>query len=296
MKDKPIPYAKDKDMNYENYIATCPHQHCKFQNIFNRVSDLKTVEPIVFKQVACLKPSCKKQFIINGDLVSENYEYLIKDCYDLLKIKRYMYCILNLCQACEMFFVRAIEVKLIYQPFKDKVFSDDCDQFNDLCKKLYTKIKDYTFENLKRIFFDLYFGFSDFYVDEFKLPLTIEKLCTVINENYTITLNAPNNSLGRLNELLMNPNFYDILKAKKPNMSISNKITALVDKTKDYRNRSFSDLNYDEKSNIKRLNRLLLEETYPQETPKSLYLNNKVFQSIESIEDYINTIDCPLCL
>lgn len=154
MKDKLIPYAKDKDMNYENFIATCPH--CGFQNIFNRVSDLKTVEPIGFKQVTCLKSSCKKQFNINGDLVSENYEYLIMDCYDLLKNKRYMYCILNLCQACEMFFVRAIEVKLIYQPFKDKVFPDDCDQFNDLCKKLHTKIKDYCFKGLQNVFFDLY--------------------------------------------------------------------------------------------------------------------------------------------
>ena len=154
MKDKPIPYAKDKDMNYENFIATCPH--CGFQNIFNRVSDLETVEPIGFKQVICLNSSCKKQFNINGDLVSENYAYLIMDCYDLLKNKRYMYCILNLCQACEMFFVRAIEVKLIYQPFKDKVLPDDCDQLNDLCKKLHTKIKDYPFKSLQRVFFDLY--------------------------------------------------------------------------------------------------------------------------------------------
>ena len=154
MKDKPIPYAKDKDMNYENFIATCPH--CGFQNIFNRVSDLETVEPIGFKQVICLNSSCKKQFNINGDLVSENYVYLIMDCYDLLKNKRYMYCILNLCQACEMFFVRAIEVKLIYQPFKDKVLQRDCDQLNDLCKKLHTKIKKYPFGSLQHVFFDLY--------------------------------------------------------------------------------------------------------------------------------------------
>ena len=82
MKDKPIPYAKDKDMNYENFIATCPH--CGFQNIFNRVSDLETVEPIDFKQVICLNSSCKKQFNINGDLLSENYAYFIMDCYDLM--------------------------------------------------------------------------------------------------------------------------------------------------------------------------------------------------------------------
>lgn len=117
-----------------------------------------------------------------------------------------------------------------------------------------------------------YNGSSHFYAGEFVLPLTIEKLCEVINnDNYNVTLQATINTIDWLNELLMITGFYDILNVKRPNSSFSKNITNLVDKTKDYRNKRFSDLNKDERDNIKRLNRLLLEETYPQETPKSQY-------------------------
>ena len=40
---------------------------------------------------------------------------------------------------------------------------------------------------------------------------------------------------------------------KKPNSSFSKNITDLVDKTKDYRNKNFSDLTSDEQNNIKDL-------------------------------------------
>lgn len=116
-------------------------------------------------------------------------------------------------------------------------------------------------------------GSSDFSVDKFKTPLAIEKLCKVINDdNYNISLNVPINTLDWLNELLKVPDFYDILHAEKPNTNFSKNITDLVDKTKDYRNKGFSLLNNDEQGSIKRLNRLILEKTYPQETPKSLCL------------------------
>lgn len=71
------------------------------------------------------------------------------------------------------------------------------------------------------------------------------------------------------------PNFYDILYAKKTNMDFSKNIADLVSTTKDYRNKSFSNLNSGEQNNIKRLNRLLLKETYPQETP-----NNPIKESV----------------
>lgn len=155
--------------------------------------------------------------------------------------------------------------------------------------KLFTKESWKTFRDYIKKSIEEFSGFNDdiFCVDEFKLPLSIEKLCRVINnENYNIPLNAPNNTLDWLNELLKMPNFYDILKAKKPNMSFSNiKITESVDKTKDYRNKSFSNLNNSEQSNIKRLNRLLLEENYSQETPKDHFKN----LMIEKIGDFNRT-------
>src|SRR3989304_2565013 len=104
-------YARKITSNYENIIAECPC--CKSENIFNRVSDIKTVEPIDFKEVKCFKSKCRQKFNINRDLTNERYEYLIFDCKGLLKMKRYMYCIINLCQACEAFFMKGIEIKLL---------------------------------------------------------------------------------------------------------------------------------------------------------------------------------------
>lgn len=121
-------------------------------------------------------------------------------------------------------------------------------------------------------------GSSDFSVGEFKLPLTIEKLCkTIVDDNYNVSIQAPINTIDWLNELLKVPNFYDILHVKKPNINFPKSITDLVDKTKDYRNKNFSDLNKDKQNTIKRLNHLLLEETYPQEILNSNDSKNIAF-------------------
>lgn len=133
---------------------------------------------------------------------------------------------------------------------------------------------------------------------EFGPPLTIEKLCkAIVADNYDVSIQAPIETINWLNELLEVPNFYDILHTKKPDISFSENITDLVDKTKEYRNKSFSNLNTGEKYKIKRLSRLILEETYPQETPKrykrpdvhstqAIELNGKIDITAESIPDY----------
>lgn len=115
-----------------------------------------------------------------------------------------------------------------------------------------------------------YFVFSE---NEFKPPFDIEKLCKVINDDkYDISLkNVPFNTISWLNELLQLPNFYDILDSKKRISSVSKDINIkdLDYKTKGYRNKQFPSLNQVDQRNIIRLNRLLLEETYPQATPRS---------------------------
>ena len=132
---------------------------------------------------------------------------------------------------------------------------------------------------------------SSFYVREFQPPLTIEGLCKVINDDkYNISLNSVINTIDWLNELLKIPNFYDILHVEKPNIAFSKEVLDLIDKTKASRNKSFSSLNDDEKSNIRILNRLLLEETYPQETPKSLkesdlYFEDDLFNCSQRLEE-----------
>ncbi|MBM2834660.1 MAG: hypothetical protein HW406_1821, partial [Candidatus Brocadiaceae bacterium] len=91
------------------------------------------------------------------------------------------------------------------------------------------------------------------------------------DDKYNGTLLANINTIDGLNELLKVSNFYDKLPEERHSSFSKNKnITDLVDKTKAYRIKQFYDLNTDQQINIKRLNRLLLEETYPQQTPKSL--------------------------
>lgn len=86
--------------DYENFKALCPY--CNHWNIFNRVSDLKTVEPIWTKNVTC--QFCNKEFHIGYDQVGTNYNKLIFQCPELIKQKEYMTTIIILCIAYEMFF------------------------------------------------------------------------------------------------------------------------------------------------------------------------------------------------
>ncbi|MBF8275534.1 MAG: hypothetical protein HW390_607 [Candidatus Brocadiaceae bacterium] len=63
---------------------------------------------------------------------------------------------------------------------------------------------------------------------------------------------------------------------KQVDFSFVKDIYGLVVTTKDYRKKDFPDLDEQQKNNIKRLNRLLLEETYPQQTPKENKLDFSV--------------------
>ncbi len=113
---------------------------------------------------------------------------------------------------------------------------------------------------------------ADFCKKEFKEPYSIEGLWNEIKPHqYGIGLQTPYNSIDWLNELLKVPDFYGKLKSKINTIKLSDHIIHLVKKTNEYRDKNFSELSNDEKSNIKKLNRLLLEETYPDKTPKSHY-------------------------
>lgn len=154
-------YAQKTEINYENFIAECPYSDCKNENIFNRVSDLKTTKPISSMAVKCVK--CKRKFRITSDLVSEKHKYLIYDCYELLKQKRYMHCIINLCIACEAFFMKGVEIKLLWEPWKQKVFERDTEIFNHYSGKLDKKTRDYPYSKLLNVFWDLYLKNKSFH-------------------------------------------------------------------------------------------------------------------------------------
>lgn len=118
-------------------------------------------------------------------------------------------------------------------------------------------------------------GFS---IDEFKPPLTIEKLCSAIDsDKYDMTLTSPNNTVAKLNEILEVSNLYEKLESsnKLPKkaygeVQLPPDIDDLKKQTADYRTSGirYFGLTLDQQSKIKKLNRKLIEISYPNETPK----------------------------
>jgi len=133
--------------SYENVIADCPC--CDHVCIFNRASDLHTFEPIGGRNVRCTDYNCRKPFRIISDSVNERHEMLVYECYEL---KQYMYCILNLATAYEMFFGLFLRANLLYKPFAQDPNPDNLNQMNCLSVKLNSKIKKYTFSPMRQLF------------------------------------------------------------------------------------------------------------------------------------------------
>jgi len=93
----------------------------------------------------------------------------------------------------------------------------------------------------------------------------------VANDNYGVKLKNKPGTLKWLNELLKTPNFYDLWKKhpKSKGIILSNDIKRLIKETAGYRHKPFNKLTRAQQLKIIRLNRLLLEATYPLLCPKS---------------------------
>lgn len=149
---EPFLYSKNTSSDYENFYADCPY--CGFSNIFNRVSDLKTLAPISFQIVKCLSKACSHKFNINGDSASEAYETLIHDCNDLLERKKYSSCILNLTQAYEVFFNLFVYLKLVGVPFSKEEENSDIDVLNNMSRDLRKAIRNFGYRSMRNLFFN----------------------------------------------------------------------------------------------------------------------------------------------
>jgi hypothetical protein len=147
-----IPKAIEKNPTYENFEARCPY--CKHWNIFNRASDIKSFRLITGQTVVCQNDKCKRDFWIGGDLVNPAWQMLILDCGMLKEQKRYSYCILNLCQAFEMYFALYLRVELLYKPFgieKDH----DIERLNEISRLLFDTINEWTYSRLRKAMMNL---------------------------------------------------------------------------------------------------------------------------------------------
>ncbi len=135
---------------YENLSVVCEYCGCK--NIFNRATDLLTLEPISGLDVKCLNTACGKTFRIFGDTINPAFEMLVFDCDELYKLKHYASCIANLTQAWETFFANYLRVELAYKPY---AHDEDLDKLNANLMNLYNFSKRWTFGSLRSIFLNM---------------------------------------------------------------------------------------------------------------------------------------------
>ena len=131
-------------IDYENIIAVCPH--CNQRNIFNRVTDLKTIEIVFEKEVKCL--FCNGNFRIGGDVMNPAFELLYYDCYPLKTSKKYMQICINLSTCYEMFFLYILRFYLTVKPMKYYSQYDSYIYNQELNSLLNDKIENFTFGNL----------------------------------------------------------------------------------------------------------------------------------------------------
>ena len=145
--------AHIKASGYENVIVDCPL--CNHELVFNRATDLGILEPISGTNVSCQR--CKRGFWMNGDSVNERHEALIFDCHDLLRAKRYMNCILNVCQAYEMFFSLFLRVNILHIPFGEEFGQErnKLDQFDQLYTELSDETERFGFVKMREVFLRL---------------------------------------------------------------------------------------------------------------------------------------------
>ena len=127
-----------KIAGYENIYVDCPY--CKKENIFNRVSDLKTNRCIVSLNVIC--QFCKKEFHISNDkLMFPEFLSFLDELEVLKKQKNYRLYILTLCQGIECFLEQAIINKILDRNsnLRDEDGKIDIKKYNKELKELYDK-------------------------------------------------------------------------------------------------------------------------------------------------------------
>jgi hypothetical protein len=135
---------------------------------------------------------------------------------------------------------------------------------------------------------------SDFLPREFKEPLTAKKLWQSIEADaYDLSINS-HNSIDSLNKTLRISNLYQKVQKKPEVRSFSTEIIRLANTTRLYRSRDFTSLSKTEQTEIKRLNRLVLESLYASIAPISGHGGQNIKSSFLTIvfwDDGVSMID-----
>lgn len=133
------------------------------------------------------------------------------------------------------------------------------------------------------------FGAEDFSEDDFIVPpLSIRNLCQAIKDDgYNISLETLDNSTTDfLNEILNATDFYDHIRIKKPDLQLSEEVLKQAEETKDIRIKKFDNMEFYEQRQLKKLNRELLLEIYPDLTPKPIDLSSSCFFVRQETDEY----------
>ena len=122
---------------------------------------------------------------------------------------------------------------------------------------------------------------------------SVSKLCQAISKDkYDLHLKYPDNTIERLNEILKTPDLFEVLDEKYIEDKLPPDVKALVGITRD--NRSIKRLalldNNKDRENILKLNRMLLEIIYPNETPKRPKKDLSKFYSVKVVREAIGDI------
>ena len=182
------------------------------------------------------------------------------------------------------------QVPLKMAPF-GTLDQDDYKMLHEVCSKQTTTVPDATKieSQMPYVVYYIKMPSLNFAAGEFKDESDITSLCKLINDDqYGIKLSAPIGTIEWLNALISTPDLYDkMLEKKKGPFSVD--VQQLVQMTNSYRKTKkfvtptplsldkyttlvfkMDELNDYEKSAILKLNRLLLEELYPDKAPKCL--------------------------
>ena len=162
-----------------------------------------------------------------------------------------------------------------YDAARDFLFCDDCDDIIIYDCKKKTVIKN---------FFLSEFSEEDFTVQPLSSKLLYQ---SIKNDGYDICTDTQDGSMiDYLNGLLTVTDLYEKVHLIKPDLPLSEEILRLVEKTKDLRSKRFDDMGIIEQQDIKEFNRSLLDEIYPELTPKMRHLGSHCYYIRKQTNEY----------
>lgn len=121
--------------------------------------------------------------------------------------------------------------------------------------------------DIKKMFIDK--RAPDFSPEEFQVRQSARKLYKAVKKDFPGFLADIKEPIPWLNTLLKGVSLHEHFLKIQPKSSYSEIITELIKMVKAYSNKPYDELKDIEKESLKRLNRLLIEETYPLLTPKN---------------------------